>query len=456
MVEQFKHNAKYYDDVPLNWNCKDCIHFKFFIDGVCNGCTKRVDHKFVESYAPYFVSVPEERSGICSEFVPNRKRNGLYTWKGVEHYLVVRHRACMRAQDGYKMACWKDYLQYAQNKGLQKAYMLNGDRSSIYYGYWIDYFYGTNVENGKLKVFCKSKQVPYRNVDGIMFNHSVKKNIDGIEIPKERSDIMSDFSKALSAAQSGNKNELEAMMYKNKLNTMFVDVLNTEKHEERYGLHASAILASDNDFCYREQVLSLFFKMNQGENLPIKLLRIFAQGNAMHEKWYRMFRALGYDVAIERTLFLPEYDLNFTIDALLNLKRSGDPRDELIIDVKSQSTFAFKKQKGHPHGENQINFYMWALTKYTGIPHKKGFVLVDSKDDQEIKPVPVHWDKDKCKPFVDRLKEIQELKKVFLEEHEAPPRKCKNCDTKRAMQCNMRDACFNIGIGRVRLKTNAY
>lgn len=266
---------------------------------------------------------------------------------------------------------------------------------------------------------------------------------------------MSDFSRALSAAQSGDKHEFEALLYKNKLNKMFVDVLKTEKHEERYGLHASAILSSDNDFCYREQVLSLFFKMNQGENLPIKLLRIFSQGNAMHEKWYRMFRALGYDVAIERTLFLPEYDLNFTIDALLNLKRSGVPKDEVIVDVKSQSTFAFKKQKGHPSGEKQINFYMWALTKYTGIPHRNGFVLVDSKDDQEIKTVPVHWDKKKNEPYVRRLKEIQEMKKVFLEEHEAPPRKCKNSTCKRAMECNMRDACFNIGIGRVRLKTNA-
>lgn len=265
---------------------------------------------------------------------------------------------------------------------------------------------------------------------------------------------MSDLKKILNAQASNDKYAIEALMYKQKLEKLFIDVLKTEKHEERYGLHASAILASDNVFCYREQVLSLFYKMNQGENLPIKTLKIFSQGNAMHEKWYRMFRACGIDVAIERTLFLKEYDLNFTIDALLNFKKSGNPKDEVICDVKSQSTFAFKKQKGHPSGEKQINFYMWALTKYTGIPHKNGFVLVDSKDDQEIKPVPVHWDSDKNEPYVRRIKEIQEMKKVFLEEHEAPPRKCNNANCKRAMECNMRDACFNIGIGRVRLKSN--
>lgn len=267
---------------------------------------------------------------------------------------------------------------------------------------------------------------------------------------------MSDFKKALQAQQSDDKYAIEALMYKQRLEKLFIDVLKTEQHEERYGLHASAILASDNEFCYREQLLSLFFKMNQGENLPIKTLKIFAQGNAMHEKWYKMFRACGIDVAIERTLFLPEYDLNFTIDALLNFKKSGDPKDELIIDVKSQSTFAFKKQKGHPSGEKQINFYMWALTKYTGIPHKKGFVLVDSKDDQEIKPVPVHYDKEKNEPYIARLEQIQEDKKVFLKDHIAPKRKCNNPECKRAKECGMRDACWNVGIGRKRLKTNAY
>ena len=59
---------------------------------------------------------------------------------------------------------------------------------------------------------------------------------------------MSDFSRVLSAAQSGDKHEFEALLYKNKLNKMFVDVLKTEKHEERYGLHASAILSSDKSF----------------------------------------------------------------------------------------------------------------------------------------------------------------------------------------------------------------
>lgn len=251
------------------------------------------------------------------------------------------------------------------------------------------------------------------------------------------------LKKDLLELSSASKDEVWAMLVKNKLEHLFLE---DRAHENRYGLHASAILASDNEFCFREQVLSLFYEMNQGEQLPIKALKVFAQGNAMHEKWYKLFKRAGIDVAIERSLFLKKYDLSFTIDALLNLFN-----EEIICDVKSQNSFAFKKSKGHPSGEKQVNFYLWALSKYTGVPHRKGFVLVDSKDDQEIRIVPVKYNKEKVVPYVERLKAIQDMKKEFMESKELPKRKCANCDTKRASKCNMRDACFNIGKGRIKL-----
>ena len=251
------------------------------------------------------------------------------------------------------------------------------------------------------------------------------------------------LKKDLLELSSASKDEVWAMLVKNKLEHLFLE---DRAHENRYGLHASAILASDNEFCFREQVLSLFYEMNQGEQLPIKALKVFAQGNAMHEKWYKLFKRAGIDVAIERSLFLKKYDLSFTIDALLNLFN-----EEIICDVKSQNSFAFKKSKGHPSGEKQVNFYLWALSKYTGVSHRKGFVLVDSKDDQEIRIVPVKYNKEKVVPYVERLKAIQDMKKEFMESKELPKRKCANCDTKRASQCNMRDACFNIGKGRIKL-----
>lgn len=251
------------------------------------------------------------------------------------------------------------------------------------------------------------------------------------------------MKKDLAKAKTATQAEAWAMMVKNKLEGLFVE---DREHEHRYGLHASAIIASDNEFCLREQVLSLFFEMNQGEQLPVKTLKIFAQGNAMHEKWYNLFRRNGIDVAIERSLFIEKYDLSFTIDALLDIYG-----EEVICDVKSQNSFAFKKGKGHPSGEKQVNFYLWALSKYTGKKHTRGFVLVDNKDTQEIKVIPVIFDKEKVLPYIDRLKEIQVCKKEFIESGDLPKRKCSSCDCKRAAECNMRDACFKIGMGRKKL-----
>lgn len=253
-------------------------------------------------------------------------------------------------------------------------------------------------------------------------------------------------------AKAGN---MESVIIKNKLERLFYE---DRKEEERYGLHASAIIGCEKDgFCYREQLLSLFFKMNQGEQLPVKLLKIFAQGNAMHEKWYKLFRNAGIAVAIERTLFLPEFDLSFTIDALLDFNLPFEDRepDEYICDVKSMNTHQFKHVNNHPSGEEQVNFYMWALTTYeknrSGKKYKKGFVLIDDKNDQEIKVPVVHYNKSKIEPKIACLREIQTMKKEFIENRIVPPRICKNCDCKRASVCGMRDACWNIGMGRIPL-----
>lgn len=251
---------------------------------------------------------------------------------------------------------------------------------------------------------------------------------------------MSSLNKDLQRAMSG---DVESVLIKNRLEKLFLE---DREDSGRYGLHASAIIASDEEFCYRAQLLSLFFKQNQGEQLPIKQLKVFAQGNAMHEKWYKLFRKAGIDIAIERTLWIPKYDLSFTIDALLNLFNQ-----EYICDIKSQNTFTFNKQKGHPSGEKQVNFYLWALSEYTGVEHTKGFVLVDSKNDQEVKVVPVHRDDEKNSLYISRLEDIQEAKKEFLEDRTVPRRKCSSKTCKQAQKCFMRDACWNIGKGRIQL-----
>ena len=73
--------------------------------------------------------------------------------------------------------------------------------------------------------------------------------------------------------------------------TKFVKMVMTRgmESQERVGLHASAMLVSENNFCMRSQVLSLLYKQLQGKQIQVGLMRIFEEGNAIHEKWQRLF-----------------------------------------------------------------------------------------------------------------------------------------------------------------------
>lgn len=253
------------------------------------------------------------------------------------------------------------------------------------------------------------------------------------------------------------ENAIEKMMLENILNGLFFKPKNMEEEvkfvkqmftrgtgsDDRVGLHASAIIASDNEFCYRQQVLSLLYKQTQGSEVPIRLKRVFEEGNAIHEKWQRLFirGGLGKAGDMDRTRRVKKYELSFTPDAVLTIAGK-----KYVVEIKSMNTIGFKHATSHPSGEKQCQLYMHFL----GIP--RGFVLADDKNSQDFKIFPVVYDFDEIKPYIQRLEEVKEMKEIMITEKEVPVRKCKNCNTKRALQCGMRDACFNIGMGRIRIE----
>ena len=230
--------------------------------------------------------------------------------------------------------------------------------------------------------------------------------------------------------------------------------------QERVGLHCSAIIVSDNQFCVRQQVLSLLFKQLQGEQISVGLRRIFEEGNAIHEKWQRLFIRAGYAKAktLDRTRFDDEYKLSYTPDIVCRIPEFYD--GAMIGEIKSVNSFQFKKMTSHPSGHKQLQNYMRncinAAKKkgtWNGKDYKKGFVLCDSKNDQDFKVFVYDYDEGFVAPFVDRLEEIKFHYERYLEEGKMVPR-CKQCTSyqcKMAEKCPMKDACWNKGIGRVRL-----
>lgn len=236
--------------------------------------------------------------------------------------------------------------------------------------------------------------------------------------------------------------------------TKFVKQMITRGQEtqERRGLHASSLIVSDNKFCVRQQVLSLIYKQLQGEQTSVGLMRIFEQGNAIHEKWQRLFIRAGYGKAkdMDFTKFHEEYEISFTPDAIITVPEFNKQvgwKGPMICEIKSVNTFQFKKMTSHPTGKKQMQFYMYL----TGI--HKGFVLCEDKNTQEFKIFIEDYDSKIVAPFIERCDEIQYYKRRVFEEHKMVKR-CKGCNSytcKTASGCAMKDACYNKGMGRVRL-----
>lgn len=232
--------------------------------------------------------------------------------------------------------------------------------------------------------------------------------------------------------------------------TAFVQQVMTRGLEstERVGLHASALIVSDAKWCLRQQVLSLIYKQLQGEQINVSLRRIYEEGNAIHEKWQRLFIRAGYSNVeqLDVTQFNKKYRVSFSPDIICHIPEFYD--GEMIGELKSVNTYQFGKMQRHPSAWKQCQWYMYL----TGI--KKGFVLSEDKNTQGIKIEVYDYDPDVVQPFIERCEAIKKAYNRVHTEHKmvARPKDAKSSDCKRCHVCPMRDACWNIGQGKIRIK----
>ena len=219
--------------------------------------------------------------------------------------------------------------------------------------------------------------------------------------------------------------------------------------QERVGLHASAILAGHKEFCMRAQVLSLLYKQLQGEEVSVNLKRIFEEGNAIHEKWQRMFIRAGWSKAedLDFTRFHEEYKMSFTPDIICSIPEMFDG-EPMVGEIKSVNTYQFQKMIKHPSAWKQCQWYM----HLTGL--KKGFVLCDDKNTQDFKLEVYDYDYDLVAPFIERAEAVMFYYERVLSEGKMVkrPDDATAYDCKRCERCSMKDACWNKGQGRIRLE----
>lgn len=222
--------------------------------------------------------------------------------------------------------------------------------------------------------------------------------------------------------------------------TAFVKQVMTRGLEsmERVGLHASALIVGDKKFCLRQQVLSLIYKQLQGEQVSVGLRRIFEEGNAVHEKWQRLFLRAGYAEVdgLDVTKFDDRWKVSYTPDIICHIPEFYD--GDMIGELKSVNTYQFQKMSKHPSAGKQLQWYMYL----TGI--HKGFVLSEDKNMQEVKVEVYDFDPGVVEPFVKRCQQIKDAyQRVFGEKKMVSrPSDAKSEDCKRCHDCPMKVACW--------------
>lgn len=218
--------------------------------------------------------------------------------------------------------------------------------------------------------------------------------------------------------------------------------------QERIGLHASALIKGEKDFCLRQQVLSLMYRQLQGEQIPVGLKRIFEEGNAIHEKWQRLLIRGGYSTAddLDVTQMNKKYRISFTPDVICEIPEFYDGK--MVGEIKSVNTFQFQKMTKHPSAWKQLQWYMFL----TGI--HKGFVLSEDKNTQDIKVEIYDFDENIVHPFVDRAEQIKKSYIKVQKEHKMVkrPKDAVSPDCKRCEQCALRNACWNINGGGIKIE----
>lgn len=270
--------------------------------------------------------------------------------------------------------------------------------------------------------------------------------------------ILSDI-KAEAAAKGVKIQTSEERDLEHKINNLFYLEKNIDKEieflrnvmtrgqetAERKGLHASAIIKSDEGFCYRQQVLSLFYHQLQGEDLPVATRRIFAEGDAVHEKIQRLFIRGGYSdpLDLDVTYFVEEFDLFFSPDIFCKIDG-----ENYIGEIKSMNGNAYNNMirdgVDHPSAPKQLQLYMCLSEFVKPEQVRKGFVLCENKNTQDFKVTLYNYDPDAVRPYMERLEKIRKYKDALLKRGRIVSRKntCTAYTCKIASSCPMRDVCW--------------
>lgn len=235
-------------------------------------------------------------------------------------------------------------------------------------------------------------------------------------------------------------NMLEQIVYR-RFERMF-ELWNDSK-PPRLGVHVSSLIKTAEQFCYRQMVLMQFFP-HAKVKLHGKALRIFLQGNVMHDKWQYLFKLAKLAIEIENSRKDEVSEATFTPDAIIKI---GNRR--FIVEIKSMKGSLYDSMKSvHADAQIQANMYM----HLTG--ERYAIVLVENKDTQDFKLWVIEYDPGLIKPFIVRMHRTKKFMDEYRKNRTLPSKhhKCFMPDTSKARNCPVVDACFAGKLEREKMR----
>jgi hypothetical protein len=208
----------------------------------------------------------------------------------------------------------------------------------------------------------------------------------------------------------------------------------------RTGLHASAVLVDEQDWCLRRHTLSELFpdavQPIELSSWDWKQQAIFLNGWRLHEKWQALFQQFARVVEVETSHFDEDRNLYFTPDVIFEFGNQ-----KYIVEIKGYKADYFAKldESGAPpeYAHAQANLYCHLLRI------DKAIILVENKDTQDFKLWLVEYNPKLAMPPVKRIYDVKRAVALTRRNLEKlPERICQSRDDARARKCPMRDTCF--------------
>ena len=146
-----------------------------------------------------------------------------------------------------------------------------------------------------------------------------------------------------------------------------------------------------------EDLFRLYFEGDDSEEFEPRVLRIFDNGHAVHERLQSYLGAAGVLLQAEVPIYNAEFEIVGHTDGIVEVGGSKG-----ILEIKSINSQGFYGLFGpKPEHIIQLNAYMFC----TGIP--RGVLLYECKNDQSLKEFFLKLDHSVLDPVLQKIRTVQ-------------------------------------------------